>query len=69
MPKEYDPEAFGKVLARLDNQDRILNEQTKDIRTLLDMANQGRGGLLMLMTLGSGFGAAALWLVQKLFVR
>jgi hypothetical protein len=52
-----DPMEFGRVLERLDQQDEQIEEMRKDIRALLDMANQGKGALFVFMGIASVIGA------------
>ncbi|MFM0357955.1 hypothetical protein PQR12_31070 [Paraburkholderia nemoris] len=52
-----DPIEFGRVLARLDDQDRQIAEMRKDIKSLLAMANKGKGSLLTLTSIGAIVGA------------
>ncbi|KVN08202.1 hypothetical protein DF105_00875 [Burkholderia stagnalis] len=66
MGNEIDPIEFGRVLARLDEQDRQIAEMSQDIKRLLAMANQGRGGLLMLTSIGAIVGGTLTWLVQHI---
>lgn len=69
MGRDFDPEEFGKVLARLDNQDRILTRLEDSVSNLVIMANQGKGGLMMLMSVGSIVGAVVGWVVEHLITR
>lgn len=69
MGRDFDPEEFGKVLARLDNQDRILTRLEDSVSNLVIMANQGKGGLMMLMSIGSIVGAVVGWVVEHLITR
>lgn len=69
MGRDFDPEEFGKVLARLDNQDRILTRLEDSVSNLVIMANQGKGGLMMLMSIGSIVGAVVGWVVEHLVTR
>lgn len=57
---------FGRVLARLDAQDEEIKALRSDVKSLLAIANQGRGGIMILCTLGSVFGAIFGWLSSKL---
>jgi hypothetical protein len=59
-----DPVEFGKVLARLDEQDKAMNEMRTDIKNLLAMANQGKGSLWVLTSVGAAVGAMLTWVVQ-----
>jgi tetrahydromethanopterin S-methyltransferase subunit G len=52
-----DPIEFGKVIARLDEQDRQIEKLNQNMEKLLAMANQGKGGLLTLTSIGAVVGA------------
>lgn len=52
-----DPVEFGRVLARLDEQDKAMAEMRSDLKNLLAMANQGKGSLWVLTSLGAMVGA------------
>ncbi|BAO04683.1 hypothetical protein [Ralstonia phage RSK1] len=52
-----DPVEFGRVLARLDEQDKAMNEMRTDLKNLLAMANQGKGSLWVLTSMGAMVGA------------
>ncbi|KAA0089381.1 hypothetical protein CIW54_07920 [Paraburkholderia sp. T12-10] len=52
-----DPVEFGRVLARLDEQDKTIDEMRQDIKSLLAMANRGKGALFILMSVSSVIGA------------
>lgn len=69
MGRDFDPEEFGKVLARLDSQDKILTRLEDSVSNLVIMANQGKGGLMMLMSVGSIVGAVVGWVVEHLVMR
>lgn len=65
MPENHiDPVLFGRVLARLDEQDREIQALRKDVASLLTMANQGKGSLLMLCTVGGVVSSILTWLVS-----
>jgi hypothetical protein len=64
MPVDIDPIEFGRVLARLDEQDKAMSdmrsenkEMRDDIKRLLAMANQGKGGLWMFTSVSALIGA------------
>ncbi|WP_196799092.1 hypothetical protein [Burkholderia cepacia] len=69
MGNEIDPIEFGRVLARLDDQDKQIAEMKTDIKRLLAMANQGKGGLFTLTTIGAVVGGTLTWFVQHMFQR
>lgn len=54
---QIDPIEFGRVLARLDEQDKTIDEMRSDIKALLGMANRGKGALFILMSVSSVIGA------------
>lgn len=65
MPDNHiDPVLFGRVLARLDAQDTEINELRKDVKELVKMAEQGKGSLLMLCTVGGVVSSILTWLVS-----
>lgn len=66
---EFDPVRFGKLEARIDQLERELSEARGDIKALLALANQGRGGLWMGMTIAATAGGIVTWLVDKFFAR
>lgn len=63
-----DPVDFGRVLARLDGQDDQIAEMRIDIKNLLAMANQGKGSLWVLTSVGAGVGAVLTWVAQHFFL-
>ena len=69
MPEQnhIDPVLFGRVLARLDAQDQEILALRQDVKTLVNLANQGKGGLLMLTTIGTIVGSIVGWIVAHFF--
>lgn len=66
---EVDPIRFGKLEARIDQLERELSEARGDIKALLALANQSRGGFWMGMTIAASAGGAVTWLADKLLTR
>lgn len=65
MPDNHiDPVLFGRVLARLDEQDTQIKELRQDVKELVKMAEQGKGSLLMLCTVGGVVSSILTWLVS-----
>lgn len=64
---QIDPILFGRVLARLDKQDEEILALREDVKTLVNLANQGKGGLLMLTTIGTVVGTIIGWLGAHIF--
>lgn len=67
MPENHiDPVLFGRVLARLDEQDEQIKELRKDVKDLVQLANQGKGSLLMLCTVGGIVSSILTWIATHL---
>jgi len=64
-----DPIEFGKVLARLDEQDGQIAEMKKDIKSLLAMANQGKGGLWAFTSISAVVGAVIAEIGRHMFFQ
>jgi hypothetical protein len=63
---EVDPILFGRVLERLDAQDKLINEIRSDLRTLVDLANKGRGAWWLSLTLVGAIMTGLGWVVSRL---
>ena len=59
-----DPREFG----RLEGEVKALSAQVEalqaDVKTLLELANKGKGGLWFGMSIASALGAVAMWLIE-----
>jgi len=71
-----DPIEFGKVISRLGEQDRQIaemrddvNSLRNDIRSLLELANKGKGAIFMLTSLGAIIGAVVTWITHNILSR
>jgi len=60
---------FGKVLARLDEQDKTIAEMRKDLKSLLAMANQGKGALWVWTSISAVIGAVITEAARHLFFK
>jgi hypothetical protein len=60
----FDPMLMGRVLERLDQQDEEIAEIKKDVRSLLEMANRGRGGLCVIMSVAGVLGTVGGWIAE-----
>lgn len=58
---EIDPREFGRLEAEVTSLRNQVTAMQADIKTLLEMANRGKGGLWAGMTLASAFGGAVSW--------
>jgi type II secretory pathway component PulJ len=61
---QIDPIEFGRVLARLDQQDQQsaemrteISQMRSEIQALLALANRGKGALFTLTSIGAAIGA------------
>lgn len=61
-PTEIDPVKYGVLWERVQNIDRKVDKMESQIEELLALANKGRGGFWMGMTIASGVGAFVTWL-------
>lgn len=66
---DFDPVRFGKLEARIDQLERELSEARSDIKTLLALANQSKGGFWMGMTIAATAGGIITWVADKLLLR
>ena len=61
-PGEIDMVKYGVLWERVQNIDRKVDKMESQIEELLALANKGRGGFWMGMTIASGVGALVTWL-------
>jgi hypothetical protein len=71
---QIDPVEFGRVLARLDEQDRQsaeareeIRQMREEIRSLLALANRGKGALFVLTGIGTIVGGVFAVFVEHWF--
>jgi len=62
-PTEIDPIKYGVLWERVQNMDKKIDKMEGQIEELLALANKGKGGFWMGMTIASSVGAAVAWLV------
>jgi hypothetical protein len=58
---EIDPVKYGVLWERVQNMDKKIDKMEGQIEELLALANKGRGGFWMGMTIASSFGAVVAW--------
>lgn len=61
-PGEIDPVKYGVLWERVTQMDKKIDKMEGQIAELLELANKGRGGFWMGMTIASSVGAAVAWL-------
>jgi hypothetical protein len=57
---------FGKMQAKIEQLEKDVGELTKDVKTLLALANKSKGGIWAGMTLVGVFSSAITWIVSHL---
>jgi hypothetical protein len=65
-PGEIDPVKYGVLWERVQNMDKKIDKMEAQIEELLALANKGRGGFWMGMTIASSLGAVTAWLASHL---
>jgi hypothetical protein len=59
---EIDPVKYGVLWERVTQMDKKIDRMENQIEQLLELANKGKGGFWMGMTIASSVGAAVAWL-------
>lgn len=62
--ENIDPIEYGKLLAQVESLTTKVEGMDADIKTLLALANQSKGGFWMGMTIASVLGGAITWFVS-----
>jgi hypothetical protein len=60
---EIDPVKYGVLWERVTQMDKKIDKMEGQIEELLALANKGRGGFWMGMTMASIFGGIVAWVV------
>jgi hypothetical protein len=58
---EIDPIKYGVLWERVQNMDKKIDKMEGQIEELLALANKGKGGFWIGMTIASSVGAAVAW--------
>lgn len=64
-----DPVEYGKLISKVDHLEAELTSLRGDVKALLELANQSRGGLWVGMSLAATFGGVVTWVTQHLLGR
>jgi len=59
--ENIDPIQYGRLIAQVENLTTKVESMDTDIKELLALANKGRGGFWMGMTIASMFGGVLTW--------
>lgn len=65
-PPEIDPIRYGVLWQRVQEMDKKIDKMERQLEQLVAMANQGKGGFWMGMTIASMAGGALTWVVSHL---
>jgi hypothetical protein len=60
---EIDPVRYGVLWERVQNMDKKIDKMEGQIEELLALANKGRGGFWMGMTIASMLGGGVAWVM------
>lgn len=59
-----DPIEFGRLTAQVEALEGQVDELSKDVKALLELANKSKGGFWMGMTIASGVGGIVSWVAS-----
>jgi hypothetical protein len=60
-PNDIDPVKYGVLWERVQQMDKKIDKMERQIDQLLELANKGKGGFWMGMTIASMVGGAITW--------
>tara|TARA_B110000503_G_scaffold75745_1_gene116941 strand:+ start:5340 stop:5543 length:204 start_codon:yes stop_codon:yes gene_type:complete len=61
--EQINPIEYGKLLATVETLENRVDDMSKDIKSLLELANQSKGGFWMGMTIASIAGGFLTWFI------
>ena len=64
---DIDARDFGKLEAQVEALQKEMHSLSSDVKALLELANKGKGGFWMGMTIASFTGGAITFLADKLW--
>ena len=59
--EEIDPVKYGVLWERVQQMDKKIDKMERQVEQLLELANKGKGGFWMGMTIASMIGGAITW--------
>ena len=62
--EDLNPVEYGRLLAKVEGLEAKVSSMDSDIKTLLALANQSKGGFWMGMTIASLVGGFLAWVAQ-----
>lgn len=63
-PTEIDPIRYGVLWQRVQEMDKKIDKMERQLEQLVAMANQGKGGFWMGMTIASMLGGFLTWFIS-----
>lgn len=66
MSGDIDPVEYGKLISTVDNLTKKVDSMDADIKELLQLANQSKGGFWMGMTVASIFGGVLTFVAERM---
>lgn len=63
---EIDPVKYGVLWERVTQMDKKIDKMEGQIQELLELANKSKGGFWMGMTIASGIGGVAGWILSHM---
>jgi len=63
---EIDPVKYGVLWQKVQDMDKKMDKMERQVEELLALANKGRGGFWMGMTIASSVGAAVAWVASHM---
>jgi|TARA_R110000823_G_scaffold142005_2_gene271733 hypothetical protein len=67
--EQINPIEYGRLLAKVETLEDRVDDMSKDIKSLLELANQSKGGFWMGMTVASIIGGFLTWMLTHWVVR
>jgi len=64
---EVDARDFGKLEAQVESLQKEMHILSADVKSLLELANKGRGGFWMGMTIASFMGGIVTFIVDRVW--
>jgi hypothetical protein len=62
MSADFDPVKYGALWQKVQEMDKKFDKLEANVEELLALANKGRGGFWMGMTIASSVGAVVAWI-------
>lgn len=64
-----DPQEFGRMQAEIEQLQTDLTEVKRDVKSMLELANRSKGAFWASMSIASGVGAVASFIIERVFLK